>query len=132
MKRNKEKAYKIRRLDLRLTEQDYARVRELADRLTNGNVTKLLLHAVTDRPFTVVEVNESDRHVLDYVKKIMQVYRNIGINYNQVVKCINTICASADMVRELEALTEKTEKLIRLTSALNDFFEELKHGNQDQ
>lgn len=119
-------------MDLRLTEDDYNTVRAFADRLTNGNVTKLVLNAVLDRPIRVVEVSESDRRVLDYVKKIMSVYRNIGINYNQVVKRINTFRESADVVRELAALREKTEKLIRLTAALNDFFKNLSNGNQDQ
>lgn len=130
--RNKEKQYKVRRLDLRLTEDDYAKVRALADRLTFGNVTKLFMAAVTDRPIPVVEVNEADRRVVDYVRKIMDVYRNIGINYNQVVKRINTIRAAGDIVREVAALTEKTEKLIQLTEALNRLFMELNNGNKNQ
>lgn len=131
-KKVKERKYKIRRMDLRLTEDDYSKIRALADRLTNGNVTKLVLNAVMDRPIRVVEVSESDCRMLDYIKKIMTVYRNIGINYNQVVRQINTFRESADVVRELTALREKTEKLIRLTAALNNFFENMSNGNQDQ
>lgn len=131
-KKIKERKYKIRRMDLRLTEDDYNKIQALANRLTNGNVTKLVLNAVLDRPIRVVEVSESDCRMLDYVKKIMSVYRNIGINYNQVVKNINTFRNATDVVQEMTALRDKTEKLIRLTAALNDFFKNLSNGNQDQ
>lgn len=131
-KKVKERKYKIRRMDLRLTEDDYNKIQALANRLTNGNVTKLVLNAVLDRPIRVVEVSESDCRMLDYVKKIMSVYRNIGINYNQVVKNINTFRNATDVVQEMTALRDKTEKLIRLTAALNDFFKNLSNGNQDQ
>lgn len=128
----KERQYKICRLSLRLTEAERDKIQALANRLTSGNVSKLIVSALTDRPIPVVEVNEADQRVVDHLKKIMDVYRNIGINYNQVVKYINAIRPGEDVKAELLALTDKTEKLNKLTSGLNVFLNELSNGNKNQ
>lgn len=130
----KERKYKICRLDLRLTEEDRAKVQALANRLTHGNVSKLIVMSLTDRPIPVVEVNEADQRVLDYLYKVMGVYRNIGINYNQVVRYINSmqVPVDKDLKKYILELKAKTEKLIELTAGLNNFLNGLTNGYKDK
>lgn len=128
----KERKYKICRLSLRLTEEDRAKIQALANRLTFGNVSKLIVSALTDRPIPVVEVNETDLRITDYVWRVMEVYRNIGVNFNQVVKKINSIQPGEDVKAELLALQKKMDKLIELTAGLDKFLNGLNNGNKDK
>lgn len=120
--KKEEADYRVRRVQLRMTSDEYQKMRTEAAKYSGGNLSRFVVYAGLERPLTFVYVDENTQRIMDYVKSIRKTYYNIGINYNQVVKRINSIRTTPDIISSLAALDSKSEKLIILTEAMEKAF----------
>lgn len=124
---------KTRRIEVRVTEQEYARIKYNADKYQDGNIGELLRQLAVYGQITVVQKpaksNPKQAAVYDLIKE----YRRVGTNYNQVVKSVHQQTVGRQMpelvAKNLERLAVHTDQLIALTKGIQNLFEE--DGNQD-
>lgn len=93
----------------------------------NSYLTVLLCSRKFDEPFKVIHI---DKPTVDYYAKLTSFYaqfRAIGVNYNQVVKAINTHLTPKKALAFLYKLEKATLELVAVTRnviALTKEFEE--------
>lgn len=123
---------KTRRIEFRVTEEEYARIKYNADRYQDGNIGELLRQLAVYGQVTVVQKpaksNPKQAAVYDFIKE----YRKVGSNYNQAVRAINQQTSGRQMpeqvAKNLERLAVYTDQLIALTKGIQELFA---NGDQD-
>ncbi len=123
---------KNRRIELRVSEEEYTRIKYNADKYQDGNVGEFIRQLAVYGQITVVQKpaksNPKQAAVYDLIKE----YRKVGTNYNQVVKTVHQQAAGRQMpelvAKNLERLAVHTDQLIALTKGIKTLFED---GNQD-
>lgn len=123
---------KTRRIEFRVTEEEYARIKYNADRYQEGNIGELLRQLAVYGQVTVVQKpaksNPKQAAVYDFIKE----YRKVGSNYNQAVRAINQQTTGRQMpeqvAKNLERLAVHTDQLIALTKGIQELFA---NGDQD-
>ncbi|MBD5397164.1 hypothetical protein HDR62_03365 [bacterium] len=123
---------KSRRIEIRVSEEEYARIKYNADKYQEGNIGELLRQLAVYGQITVVQKpaksNPKQAAVYDLIKE----YRKVGTNYNQVVKSVHQMAGGRQMpelvAKNLERLAEHTDQLIALTKGVQTLFED---GDQD-
>lgn len=126
------KERKSRRIEIRVSEEEYARIKYNADRYKDGNIGEFLRQLAVYGQITVVQKpaksNPKQAAVYDLIKE----YRRVGTNYNQVVKSVHQQAGGRKIpelvAKDLERLAEHTDQLIALTKGIQTLFED---GDQD-
>lgn len=124
---------KTRRIEVRVTEEEFARIKYNADKYQNGNVGELFRQLAVYGQITVVQKPAKSNPKLAAVYDMLKEYRKVGTNYNQVVKTIHQQAVGRQMselvAKNLERLAVHTDQLIALTKGIKNLFEE--DGDQD-
>jgi hypothetical protein len=115
---------------VRFTDQEYARFLSMYDESGVYAKSVFIKARVFNESFRVIK---HDQGTMEYVAKLTTLYsqfRSIGVNYNQVVKHLNTHYserAALSMLYKLEKITMElvatNEKIIALTEELKLRFE---------
>ncbi len=123
---------KNRRIGVRVSEEEYVRIKYNADKYQDGNIGEFLRQLAVYGQITVVQKpaksNPKQAAIYDFIKE----YRRVGTNYNQVVKTIHQQTVGRQMpelvAKSLERLAVHTDQLIALTKGIQELFA---NGDQD-
>lgn len=123
---------KNRKLSVRVTDDEYGRIKYDADRYKDGNIGEYIRQIVLHGQITVVQKPAKSNPELAAVYDLMKEYRKVGTNYNQVVKTIHQQYTGRPMpelvAQNMERLATQTDQLIALTKGIQNLFE---NGDQD-
>lgn len=124
---------KTRRVGLRLTEDEYQEILVRARMYTDGNVNRYITQVAAQGQVKVVHLDVRTRQREAALYDLIREYRKVGVNYNQVVRAVNAR-RSGDgnlLVKALDELSAKTDRLIELTRKIGLGLEGRGDGNQD-
>ena len=123
---------KNRRIELRVNEEEFARIKHNADKYNDGNVGEFLRQLAVYGQITVVQKPTRSNPNLAALYDLLKEYRKVGTNYNQVVKTMHQQATGRQMpelvAKNLERLAVHTDQLIALTKGIQKLFND---GNQD-
>jgi hypothetical protein len=121
-------------INVRLDEAEYAKLQNMVDELGQNNKSKFIRSCIFGRQINVVKTDASLYKVIEWLTKIHSQWRAIGVNYNQVVKQINTCFNQNKAAFLLKNLEKYTIELIKLSEAISKVTEKLKekyYGSQN-
>lgn len=122
---------KTKRIEIRVSEEEYARIKHNADRYKDGNIGEFIRQIAVYGQVTVVQKPARSNPNLAAVYDLMKEYRKVGTNYNQVVRTLHQQAANPMpelVARNLERLAVHTDQLIALTKGIEKLFAD---GDQD-
>lgn len=111
---------------VRFSDQEYARFLTLYEESGVYAKSVFIKARVFNEAFRVIK---HDQGTMEYVAKLTQFYaqfRAIGVNYNQVVKLLNTNFSERKGLQMLYKLEKQTIELSTLINNITDLKEDLK------
>jgi len=114
-------------MSFRLTNNEYEKFKSRLAESGIQSQTEFIKVAILENPVKVVKI---DKAMLDYYTRLTTFYaqfRAIGVNYNQIVKALNTHFTEQKALGAIYNLEKMTIKLVELNQKIvalsNEFYE---------
>ncbi|MCD8177627.1 MAG: hypothetical protein LUE98_09435 [Tannerellaceae bacterium] len=108
----------IFRYTIRMNAEQNAKFMQLLEQSGLNNISRFILARIFNETFKVIKV---DKNTIDYYTKLTQLvsqFRMIGVNYNQIVKLLNTHFTEKKALASLYKLEKETIQLVQLNQQI--------------
>ncbi|RHR74948.1 conjugal transfer protein MobA [Odoribacter sp. AF15-53] len=118
---------------IRLNAADNTRFLTLMEQTGMTNKSKFIVKRIFSEPFRVLKIDKSAHDYYSRLTNIFAQFRSIGVNYNQVVKVLNTNFSENKARVLLFKLEKETIQLIKLSQQIINLTQDFenKYMNHD-